>query len=152
MLNHKIWPRYDKPSTENNQQKNSEVSYDVINLYSSILHKLRLEAIKFWLYNHPQRSPTRIQKDFIIRRLKFLLENSYFIFNKKPYRQLSGSAMCTRIAPTFANLVMGYLEKFYQKIQEKYGNSSEYIKTRLRQAGRDTSTIASSSGLRTKKN
>ena len=60
-------------------------------------------------------------KEFIIDGLKLVLENNVMTFNNKCYLQINGTAMGTKMAPTYATLVMGYLEmKLYQKIEEEY--------------------------------
>lgn len=95
------------------------VSVGVINLYSNIARALGLEAIEVWIDNHPQQPQGHISRYIIMRGLKFILENIYFIFYKEYYCQESGKAMDTRMAPSFANLFMGYLENnLYQKTLE----------------------------------
>eukprot|EP00106_Octopus_bimaculoides_P001170 XP_014768612.1 PREDICTED: uncharacterized protein LOC106868030 [Octopus bimaculoides] len=120
MLNH-------LPKTVN--EKILLVSFNVVNLYSNIPHTLRIEAITFWLNNYSFELPTRLNKELVIEGLRFILQNNYFIFNNNYYRKISGTAMGTRTAPSFANLVMGYIEIIlYKKTLEKYGNSfSNYI-------------------------
>ena len=100
------------------------VSFDVVSLYTNIPHNFGLEAISYWIDHHmPPETPERIPKEIITNGLKFILENNYFTFDSKFYRQISGTAMGTKVAPTYANLVMGYLEiKMYQKVLEDFGN------------------------------
>ena len=51
--------------------------------------------------------------------LKLVLENNTFFFNNKFYKQIKGTAMGTKVAPTYATLVMGYLEELlYSKVEE----------------------------------
>ena len=90
------------------------VSFDVVNLYTNIPHDYGVEAITYWLEKYNDL-PERIDKNFVIDGLKFILENNFFTFDNEFYRQKSGTAMGTKVAPTYANLVMGYLElKIYQ--------------------------------------
>ncbi|GAB1597911.1 uncharacterized protein LOC115215981, partial [Argonauta hians] len=99
------------------------VSFDVVNLYTNIPHEYGLEAIQYWLNHSPTTLHERMNQDFIIEGLKFILQNNYFGFNNTTYRQTSGTAMGTKAAPTYANLVMGYLEKqIYEKSKNKFGN------------------------------
>ncbi|XP_014774976.1 uncharacterized protein LOC106872478 [Octopus bimaculoides] len=99
------------------------VSVDVLNLYSNIPHNLGIEVIQFWLENYANELPHRIKKEFVIEGLKFSPENNYFVFKDNFYQHKSGTAMGTRMAPSFANLVMGYLEiSLYRKILEKYSS------------------------------
>ncbi|CAG2209848.1 unnamed protein product [Mytilus edulis] len=80
------------------------VSFDVVNLYTTIPHEYGLTAIEFWLEKFPSEVPDRIEKKFIIEGIKFILQNNYFNFNGESYRQISGTAMGTKVAPTYANL------------------------------------------------
>ena len=79
-------------------------------------------VFKYWLDSFPNELPVRIDRKFIIEGLQFVLENNYFLFNETAYRQKSGTAMGTKVAPTFANLVMGYHElKIYEHSSLTYG-------------------------------
>ena len=98
------------------------VTFDVTNLYGSIPHTLGLEAIRFWLNKHPESINNRFSHDFVIQGIKLILENNIFQFNDKYYQQTKGTAMGTKIGPTYATLVMGYLEdQLYKKIIEDKG-------------------------------
>ena len=69
---------------------------------------------------YPQELPERTHKNFIIKGIKFLPENKDFVFNNEIYRQIKGTAMGTKVAPTYANLVMGYFEMtLYKKNRRK---------------------------------
>ncbi|CAG2243423.1 unnamed protein product [Mytilus edulis] len=57
------------------------VSFDVVNLYTTIPHEYGLTAIEFWLEKFPSEVPDRIEKKFIIEGIKFILQNNYFNFN-----------------------------------------------------------------------
>ena len=121
MLNH-------LPKTVN--ENTHIVSFDVVNLYSNIPHNYGIEAIRYWLDSFTYELPDRIDKKFIIEGLQFILENNYFMFNDKTYRQKSGTAMGTKVAPTYANLVMGYHElKIYEESSRIFGDGfSNYLK------------------------
>ncbi len=100
------------------------VTFDVKNLYGSIPHDLGLEAITFWLDKHPELTQSRFSKDFILDSIKIILENNVFHFDGQYYQQMKGTAMGTKLGPTYATLVMGYLElKLYEKMKEDYGES-----------------------------
>ena len=43
--------------------------------------------------------------------IKFILEHNNFIFNDRHYLQVKGTAMGTRMAPSYANIFMHYLEQ-----------------------------------------
>ncbi|XP_029636544.1 uncharacterized protein LOC115211902 [Octopus sinensis] len=106
------------------------ISFDVINLYTSIPFNYGLEAVQFWLDQYPEEIPERISKEFIIESVEFILRNNHFMFDKKFYREKSGIAMGTRTAPVIANLTMGYLEIIiYQEPLSSFENPlSSYIK------------------------
>ena len=72
---------------------------------------LGLEAIDYWLTKYPTLINQRFSKLFIKEGLKVILENNNFRFNDRFYNQIKGTAMGTKVAPTYANLVMGYLER-----------------------------------------
>ena len=84
------------------------VSFDVENLYTNIPHDFGLDAVKCWLDKYPTEIPTRISLTFILKALDFILKNNTFQFNDKYYRQVKGTAMGTKCAPTYATLVLGY--------------------------------------------
>ena len=100
------------------------VTFDVKSLYTSIPHEFGLEAIKFWLEKHPQSLHKRFSKDFILESSKFILENNTCTFNDEYYTQISGTAMGTIFAPTYATLTMGYLEiKLYETCEIKFNTT-----------------------------
>lgn len=109
----------------------SMVSFDVVSLYSNIPHDLGLEAISYWLDNHPELIPNRFTKEFIIEGIRIILENNNFSFNGIFYKQTKGTAMGTKMAPTYATLVLGYLEKqlYTLLLKEKGDLFAHYIET-----------------------
>lgn len=86
------------------------VTLDVVGLYSNIPHDFGIKALEYWIDKHPEELPDRVSKEFILESMTFILNNNYFLFNNKSYKQIKGTAMGTKVAPTYANLVMGYLE------------------------------------------
>jgi hypothetical protein len=94
-------------------------TFDVESLYSNINHDLGLTALQFWLKKIP-RETTRISNKCILDGMLMVLENT-FQFNSCFYRQLVGTAMGTKAAPTYATLTLGYLEcTLYEKIRNNY--------------------------------
>ena len=92
-------------------------SFDVSNLYTSIPHPLGLEAVRYWVEKHRGMINERFKTDFIIKAIHLVLEENTFNFDGKTYRQIKGTAMGTKVAPSYANLVMGFLEeKLYQEV------------------------------------
>ena len=105
------------------------VSFDVTSLYTNISHELGLEAIKFWLEKHPNLIHKRFTKDFIIEGIKTILENNNFMFDGCTYNQVRGTAMGTKFAPTYATLVLAYLEeKLYTHLETDNKEMAEYVK------------------------
>lgn len=99
------------------------VSFDVVSLYSNIPHDLGLDAISFWLDKHPELIPHRFSKQFIIEGIQIILENNNFSFNGSFYNQTKGTAMGTKMAPSYATLVLGFLEEqLYTKLKETKGD------------------------------
>lgn len=84
------------------------VTIDVSALYTSIPHSEGLEAVRSALTAHPN---PHIGTDVIIFLLEIVLKNNTFKFDNKYYHQIQGTAMGTKVAPTYANIFMGYIEK-----------------------------------------
>jgi len=97
-------------------------TFDVVSLYTNIDHELGIEAIRYWIDKYPTSLPEEYSSDFVIQAVKLILENNIFMFNDKYYGQVSGTAMGTQMAPTYATLTMGYLEvKLYQSLEDTKG-------------------------------
>ena len=106
------------------------VSFDIVSLYTNISHDLGIKAINSWLTKYPELIHERFSKEFILESIKIILENNNFYFNDKMYTQVRGTAMGTKFAPTYATLVLAYLEeKLYVQTEIKYGKEfARYIK------------------------
>ena len=105
------------------------VSFDVTNLYTSISHSLGLEAIEFWLDKYPSLIHRRFTKQFILEGIKTILENNNFLFDDQFYNQIRGTAMGTKFAPTYATLVLGYLEeKLIKRLEPTDKQFSLYVR------------------------
>ena len=105
------------------------VSFDVTSLYTNIPHELGLKAIEYWLDKYPKLIHSRFNKSFILEALKLVLKNNHFVFKEEFFHQIAGTAMGTIVAPTYATLVMGYLElQFYEKCKNEFGvKNGKYI-------------------------
>lgn len=106
--------------------KDSEqfITFDICNLYSNISEELGLQAIEYWLTKYPETLPSRFSKEFVIDSIKLILQNNTFCFADKNYIQIHGTAMGTKMAPTYANLTLAYLEEqFYNKLQTNQGKN-----------------------------
>ena len=85
---------------------------DITSLYTNIPHNEGIQSIKEMLAIHkpPKSLP---QKSYIIELLEVILTNNHFEFNGKHYHQVSGTAMGTKLAPSYANLFMAKFEEKY---------------------------------------
>ncbi len=82
---------------------------DVKSMYLRIPQLEGIDRVLDRVYSHPK--PPTISRQSLERLLTFILKDNIFDFNKSIYRQVSGIAMGTRCAPTFANLYMASLEE-----------------------------------------
>ena len=98
-------------------------SVDVKDMYQSIEHELGLKAVEYWLDRYPEKLPNRFSQKFVLEALLFVLQNNTGYFNGKFYRQVRGTATGIKPAPSYADLVMGYLEiTLYYNLQKELGN------------------------------
>ena len=86
------------------------VTLDVSNMYTNIDNDLGLCAIQYWLQQHPELLMSNLQRDLIIEALYIILKYNAFTSNETDYVQTRGTAMGTKVAPTYITRVMGYLE------------------------------------------
>ena len=84
------------------------VTFDVTFLYTNIPNDEGIEAVRKCLekYKSPYADPSTI-----ITLLKEVLSKNNFTFNGKNYLQIGGTAMGTKLAPSYANIFMGDLEE-----------------------------------------
>lgn len=98
------------------------VSFDVVSLYSNIPTELGIKAVSYWINKHPEILQDRFTKEFILEGLHIILQNNTFAFGKNHYLQVKGTAMGTKVAPTYATLTLGYLEeKLHEQILSLWG-------------------------------
>ena len=57
--------------------------------------------------------------EYLRRMLELVLKCNNFQFNRKHFLQINGTAMGTRVAPTYANLFMAHFEEKYIYINSK---------------------------------
>ena len=81
---------------------------DVTSLYTNIPNDEGIRAVAKCLQKNP---PSMAPPHVIIRLLKEVLEKNNFSFNGKNYLQVGGTAMGTKLAPSYANIFMGDLEE-----------------------------------------
>ena len=98
------------------------VSLDVVNLYTNISSTLGLTALNFWIDNCRTDIDNRFTKEFLLEATDLVLKNNVFTFNGKYFHQIKGTAMGTKMAPTYATLCLGFLEEsLYKKTNEEFG-------------------------------
>ncbi|XP_069493449.1 uncharacterized protein [Ambystoma mexicanum] len=84
------------------------VTMDVTALYTSILHEKGLLTTEYFLKT--RSISLNDHNNMILEMLQFTLQNNIFIFNNTLYRQIQGTAMGAKYAPSYANLYMGHFE------------------------------------------
>jgi hypothetical protein len=110
----------------NINEKTILVSFDVISLYTSIPHDLGLTAIEHWLDKHRESLPRPFPKEFILEAISIVLKENTFRFDDINYKQIQGTAMGTKKAPTYATLTMGFIEtQLYERLKEGYGQDEK---------------------------
>ena len=84
-------------------------SLDVTSLYTNIPNGEGIQATASYLlkYRSPNENPTSTS---LCKLLELVLTTNNFRFDNKEYLQIGGTAMGTKLAPSFANLFMGYFE------------------------------------------
>ena len=88
------------------------VTLDVSSLYTNIPHGEGLRAVAEFLAIH--RSPMELPSNAnIIRMSDLVLTCNNFEFNGRYFLQTSGTAMGTRVAPSYANIFMDWFERKY---------------------------------------
>ena len=107
------------------------LTYDVCNLYGSIPHQLGLSALRFFINRHKEDLPRNFTPGFILDGTQLILENNIMKFGDKYFKQISGTAMGSKIGPVYANLCMGYLEhKLYARVEEVFNaDIREYVES-----------------------
>jgi hypothetical protein len=84
------------------------VTMDVASLYTNIPHDEGIEACReVWDSRTIQRPFT----ESLLKLLEHVLKLNNFMFNCEHYIQISGTAMGTKMAPSYTNIFMGRLER-----------------------------------------
>lgn len=84
------------------------VTCDVESLYSNIAHDDGIKAATYFLVKENLNDDMFVS--FLLDLLCFVLHHNYFVFDRVYYRQVSGTAMGARCAPSYANLFLGWWE------------------------------------------
>ena len=88
---------------------------DVTSLYSNIPKKEDLQAVRMFLEEH-RLGPVKPSNDTLLELLTHILELNNFQFNGESLIQVVGTAMGTRVMPSFANIFMAEFEKMFMSI------------------------------------
>ena len=83
------------------------VTLDVSSLYTNIPHDEGMAACKKALQTRPSPAPPT---QYLTQMIEQILTMNSFSFNNECYLQTQGTAMGTRMAPSYANLFMAELE------------------------------------------
>ena len=101
------------------QLKNTfPVTVDVTSLYTSIPAGGKsggIEAFKKFLNTRSTEEKNTMPTEFLIECLTLVLNGNIFTFNEELFIQKIGTAMGTKLAPTYACLFMGWLEEDFLK-------------------------------------
>ena len=81
---------------------------DVVGLYPNIPHELGLKAMRTFL---DKRSDKSVSTQTLIDLAELVLKNNYFTHDEKIFKQIRGTAMGTRFAPSYAILAMAEFEE-----------------------------------------
>ena len=83
------------------------VSLDITSLYTNIPNEGITTCKEVWYSRLIKEPPT----ETLLELLKLVLQCNNFEFNDKKYIQIQGTAMGTKMAPSYANIFMGRLER-----------------------------------------
>ena len=86
-------------------------SIDIKSMYSNIPIEEGIEAFKQTLDERSQAEKAKLPTEFLVTLLKQVLEGNIFDFNRELWIQSFGTAMGTKVAPTYATLFMRQLEE-----------------------------------------
>ena len=102
------------------------VSLDVKGLYLNIPQEEGIECFQDALNT---RTNQTIPTEYLIKLLRIVLYENIFTFDETLYRQVVGTAMGTRVAPTFANIFMKIIDlKITMLASKSYKNALLILK------------------------
>ena len=90
------------------------VTADVVGLYLSIPHNVGLRALKEALDKREQK---KIPTEDLLQMAEFVLKNNFFEFNNQIKQQISGTAIDTKCAPTYACIFMDKMDTEFLETQ-----------------------------------
>ena len=89
-------------------------SIDIKSMYTNIPIEEGILAFQELLNSRNDTEKAKFPTDFVVELLTLVLKSNIFEFNNELWIQILGTAMGTRVAPTFANIFMAKLEKLMQ--------------------------------------
>ena len=104
------------------------MTFDVVNLYTNISHTFGLEALDYWLVNHPEVLHARVNKGFVLECAKFILQNNNMKFNIEFYNEVKGTAMAT-IAENIKQNWNRFLDDCYTVLRTSQISSGKLLLT-----------------------
>ena len=125
---HKRFIWFSQSGEPSSHENTIRISWDISSLYTNIDQDLGITAVRYFLTNFPSTTcPLPIE--FIIDAIIIILQGNVFTYDKNYYKQITGVAMGTNFAPTYAILAVGYLETMlFQKCRRFFGSEiGEYI-------------------------
>ena len=99
-----------------NSENTILATFEVISLYTNILHAYELEALSYWIDKHPGSLHKRFSKQFVLESARLILENNNCKFSDEIFVQINSTAMGIIFAPTYAILSTGYFELTFYRI------------------------------------
>jgi hypothetical protein len=87
------------------------VTIDVVGLYTNIPHHEVATSVRDLIRGSRHLVPDAPSTGLLLEIIDFVLQNNVFSFNGDIFQQIFGTAMGTPMAPTIANIFMGWLEK-----------------------------------------
>ena len=91
------------------------VTADVVGFYPSIPHEEGLRALKEVM---DRREEKKISTEDLVKMAEFVLKNNYFEFNGQVKHRISGTAIGTKFATTYACIFMDEIEIKFLQTQE----------------------------------
>ena len=82
--------------------------HNVKNLYSNISHELGKQAMWFWIEKYAETFHLRVNKKIIPDSIELIPNNYSFQFDNINYIQTLGTAMGTKMVPTYTTLTLAY--------------------------------------------
>ena len=87
------------------------VSLDIVSMYNNMTDELGKSAAREYLESRNLQGEDRVSTENLLKCLDLCLDNNYFEFNKKMYRQSGGVGTGIKLAPPYACLGVGKFEQ-----------------------------------------